>query len=226
MRFHFRARRHVDGTDNPRALHILHAAKRVFIRDGAATFSGRIVAREAQVSLGSLQHFFPTMAGLLAAMLEFVINEYDEAYEKTFRRLPFNGQARLRAAVSYLIADLWRPDTRKFFFGLWALSCHSRFAARLLNEMYDYHRHNIAAFIGAARPELSEQQCLSVATQVAALIEGSMLFTAPGANRTMSRSAFNQEVTTGILRLVPAPDRAARRGARPPTRPSRRRPPA
>jgi AcrR family transcriptional regulator len=196
MPFQFQRRRRAYPADNPRVVRILVAAKRVFLRDGAAIFSGRTVAREAKVSLGSLQHFFPTMEGLL------VTNEYDEAYERAFQRLPFNGEARLRAAIDYLISDIWRPETRSFFFGLWALSCHNRFAERMMNEMYAYHCGNVAAFVGAARPDLSEKECKAVAMQIAAYIDGLMLFTGRGAKRGVSRQEFHDMVVASVLRLI------------------------
>jgi AcrR family transcriptional regulator len=202
MPFQFQRRRRAYPADSPRVVRILVAAKRVFLRDGAAIFSGRTVAREAKVSLGSLQHFFPTMEGLLVAMLEYVTNEYDEAYERAFRRLPFNGEARLRAAIDYLISDIWRPETRSFFFGLWALSCHNRFAERIMNEMYAYHCGNVAAFVGAARPNLSEKECKAVSMQIAAYIDGLMLFTGRGAKRGVSRQEFHDMVVASVLRLI------------------------
>ncbi len=202
MPFQFKTRRRVPHEGNPRAEHILRAAQHVFLRDGATGFSGRTVAAEAGVSLGSLQHFFPTMDGLLAAMLEFVINEYDEAYERALRALPLNAEARLRAVVEYLITDIWRSDTRKFFFGLWALGCHNDFAEQLVAQMYDYHRHSLAVFIGAARPDLSDEQCVDVAMQVAALIDGSMLYTGARTRRTASKAQISALLADGVMRLL------------------------
>lgn len=38
-------------------------------------------------------------------------------------------------ALDYLVADAWRPEARRFFFNLYALSCHSPFVARLFNQL-------------------------------------------------------------------------------------------
>ena len=183
-------------------MHILQAAKHVFLRDGATGFSGRTVAAEAGVSLGSLQHFFPSMDGLLAAMLEYVVNEYDEGYEQALLKLPLSAEARLRAVVEYLIADIWRPETRQFFFGLWALGCHNKFARQLIGEMYEYHRHNLAAFIAAVRADLPEQQCLDIAMQVAAMIDGSMIFTGARGRRAPSMNEYSEQLAQGVMRLI------------------------
>ena len=49
---------------------IMAAGRRLFVDEGWAAFTTRRVAREAGVSLGSLQHFFPCKEQLLAGMLE------------------------------------------------------------------------------------------------------------------------------------------------------------
>src|SRR3974390_1578201 len=78
---------------------ILRAAATVFVRDGASAFSARRVAREARLSLGSLQHVFPTAESLLLGMLEDVITSYDEAYQRRLAKLPFDPAARWAAGV-------------------------------------------------------------------------------------------------------------------------------
>lgn len=166
---------------SPRGLRIMRAAFALFVRDGGAAFSARGVANEARVSLGSVQYIFPTKDLLLAGMLEYVLAEYEGIYRKVAAELPFNGEARLLGVIDHLVTDLWREDTRKFFFNFWALSCHNSFAGQLLDATYAHHRKRIAAYIGAARSGLSEQTCLDLALQVSALIDGLMIYTGPRA---------------------------------------------
>ena len=202
MRFHLRAPEHRAFDENSSSLKIVKAAKRVFLRATDSGFSMRNVAKEAEMSMGAVQHFFPTRDELMAAMLEYVVNEYEAAYERVFSELPFNGEARLLGVIDYLALDITRPQTRQFFFALWALSCHSPFAAALVEKMYSHHRRNLAAFVGAARPALSEEKCLEAAVQIAALIDGLMLFTAPGAKHFGSRAAVARTVRAAVERLL------------------------
>jgi AcrR family transcriptional regulator len=188
------------GTES--ATRILRGAVRLFIREGGAAFSARGVAKEIGVSLGAVQHSFRTKDQLLAAMLEQVLADYAQKFEELDESLPFNGEARLLGAIDFLIADAWRPETRRFFFNLFALSCHNAFAARRLNEVYAHHRRRIAAYIGAARPNLSESECFDLALQVAALIEGLMIYTAPGAKSVTSREHLAEMVKATVLRLI------------------------
>jgi AcrR family transcriptional regulator len=135
MRFAIRTPAHRAFDENASSLRIVEAAKQVFLRSADAGFSMRNVAKEAGMSMGAVQHFYPTRDQLIAAMLEYVANEYETVYERVFNELPFNGEARLLGIVDYLVADIVRPETRQFFFALWALGCHNKFAAALVDEM-------------------------------------------------------------------------------------------
>jgi hypothetical protein len=96
----------------------------------------------------------------------------------------------------------WKPDTRKLFFNLYALSCHNAFAAKLLNNMYAHHRRRLAAYIGAARPNLSEQECFDLALQVVALLDGLMLYTGPGSKSITPRERLAVLVKKSVLKLI------------------------
>lgn len=183
-------------------MRILQAAVDSFIRDGGAAFTARGVAKEAKMSLGAVQHFYPAKEQLIAAMLEYVIADYRRAYERLEAELPYNGEARLLAVVDYLVLAAWRPESRKFFFNLYALSCHNTFAAKLLNETYAHHRHRLAAYIGAARPKLSEQACFDLALQLSALTEGLMIYTAPGAHAVTPRRRLTETTRETVLRMI------------------------
>ena len=203
-----RSARGSTGSDGEGAARILRAAIRLFIREGGAAFTARGVAKEAGASLGAVQHFFRTKDQLLAAMLEQVLADYAANYEKVASGLPFNGEARLLGAIEFLVSDVWRPDTRKFFFNLYALSCNNAFAARRMNEVFAHHRRRLASYIGAARPHLSEQECFDLALQIAALLEGLMIYTAPGAKSVSPRERLTEMVKDTVLRLIcerPAP---------------------
>lgn len=189
------------------ALRILRAAIRLFIREGSAEFTTRGVAKEAGVSLGALQHFFRTKDELLAAMLAQVLADYGRMYDKLAEELPFDAEARLLGVIDYLVTDTWRPDTRRFFLNLYALSCHNAFAAKLLNEVYAHHRRRLATYIGAARPNLSDEECFDLALQITALVEGLMIYTAPGAKSVTRREKLNEMVRKTMLKLLETPAR-------------------
>jgi AcrR family transcriptional regulator len=172
------------------------------VRNGGASFSARGVAKEAGISLGAVQHFFRTKDDLLAATLEHVLNDFRRAYDRLEDKFPFSAQARLLAAVDVLIDDIWSQDSRRFFFGFYALSGHSEFAQTLLNGVYAHHQRRFAAYLGAAGPHLDEQQCLDLSLQITAMIDGLMIYTGPGSRAITPRSRLGDVVKSTILYLV------------------------
>jgi AcrR family transcriptional regulator len=204
MKFQFLAKPHVEYDESLNSVRILRAAKRVFIRDGGAVFSARGVAKEAKVSLGAVQHFFPSKHDLLSAMLEYVVNQYEGAYQKVFQKLPVNGRARLLGVIDLLNEDIWDQETRLFFVGFWALACHNADAAELKFEMYAYHINRLAGFIGAADPAISETRARELAIQLAAMFEGLMLFAGSRGRHLSSREQMSRMVKESVLALLSA----------------------
>jgi AcrR family transcriptional regulator len=202
MRFTIRSPGHRPFDENSGSLKIVKAAKQVFLRETDSGFSIRNVAREAGLSMGAVQHFYPTRDKLMVAMLEFVVNEYEAAYDRVFSELPFNGEARLLGVVEYLALDITRAETRQFFFALYALGCRNESVAALIEEMYSHHRRHLAALIGAARPSFSEEKCFEIAMHVAALVDGLMIFTAPGTRHFASRAALGKSVKASVAKLL------------------------
>ena len=181
---------------------ILRAARRVFVENGGIGFSARGVAKQAGISLGAVQHFFRTKDELLAATLEHVLAEYRREYDRLEETLPFSGEARLLGAVDVLVEDLWRQESRKFFFGFYALSGHNEFAQKLLNDTFAHHQRRFSMYLAAARPHLSEQRCLDLALQIISMIDGLMIYTAPGSKTVTPRSRLGGLVRESVLQLI------------------------
>jgi AcrR family transcriptional regulator len=185
------------------ATRILEAARIVFLRDGGAKFSARGVAKRAKVGLSTVQHFFPTTDELQLAMLEYVERVYyQDVFQDMGAKLPFVAPARLRGVLDYLIDGLFKPETRRFYFGFWSLSCHNERVERFLIESYSHYRDNLAVLIGAANPALSEERCYDLATHIAALIEGLLIFIVPTGKRFANRKKIVQSVKQSIWTLI------------------------
>jgi AcrR family transcriptional regulator len=65
---------------------IVEAARTALARDGVAKTSLRVVAAEAGVPLGTLQHVFPSKEQLLRAVIEDVVGEIAAVLSDTARR--------------------------------------------------------------------------------------------------------------------------------------------
>lgn len=181
---------------------ILMAARKLFVREGGTHFTARGVASEAGVSLGAVQHFFRTREDLLRATLEHVLADFRREYDRLQEELPFNAEARLFGVLDILLADIWRQDSRRFFFGLYAFSGSSRFVQQLMNETYAHHQRQLARFISAARPGLTETRCMDLALQIGALIDGLMIYTGPGFPQSQSRKQLSASVKDSIRHLI------------------------
>ena len=75
-------------------------------------------------------------------------------------------------------------------------------AQKLLNDTYAHHQRRLAAFLGAARPHLTESQCLDLALQIGAMLEGLMIYTGPGSRAVHPRSRLASIVKASVLRLI------------------------
>lgn len=191
---------------NRQARRILDAAQDVFVAEGAGAFSARRVARAAGLSLGSVQHVFPTSDALLGAMLEHVNDSYEAAYQAMALRLPADAGRRLAAVVDFLLADICDPDMRRFWLGFWALSCHNPQAQAMLERAYRHHLANMASFIAAARPDLKAVHCRALAREAVALIEGTMLLAGLDGRPASARSPLIRGARGALLsRLAAAP---------------------
>jgi hypothetical protein len=88
------------------------------------------------------------------------------------------------------------------------LSDYRRAYDRLAGELpFNGEARRIAGFIGAARPDLTERQCYDLALEVAALLEGLMVYTDPGADSVRSREYLTELVKDSVLRLITLPER-------------------
>ena len=195
-----------DGSADRGVRRILLAAQRLFVREGGAEFSARGVAKEAGISLGAVQHFFPSKDKLLAATLEHVLGEIRREHESIQEKPPFNAKARLLGVIDVLVADACRQDSRRFFLGLHALSCHNAFAERLVSAMCQHHQRRLVGFIGAAAPHLDERQCLDLALQLCAMLDGLTFYTGPGYRVIGSRTRVAAAIKRSVQRLVATDD--------------------
>ncbi len=202
MKFQFLAVPRVERKETQKSVRILRAARRLFIREGFAKFSARGVAKEARLSLGAVQHFYPTKHNLLAATLGYVVNQYDGGYQKLLRKLPGCGEARFLGILDYLLADIWNQNSRKFFFGFWALSSHNKFAAALLQEMYAYHVDRMSGFIAEANPMLAAERCHEISIQLVALLEGLLLFSPKPGKNLVSRAQMDRITRSTALAMI------------------------
>ena len=91
-----------DGTDKREQ--ICRAAAAVIAREGFAGSTMRMVAEEAGVSTGMLNHYFANRQDLLTQALVFVSERTQESYRRSIEGIPA-GRERLTALLDFALAE-------------------------------------------------------------------------------------------------------------------------
>lgn len=153
---------------------ILEAAEQLLIDSGYPNFSMRKVATKAGVSVGNLQYYFPSKDKLLEALLDKVIQNYLDAFEK------FRGQyapkEQFVKIIKAVIKDIKTKHTTVFFPELWSMANHEKHISKIMDNMYGKYRTLVAEVIRDINPNLSECQAQRLSIFMTASLEGHTIF--------------------------------------------------
>ncbi|MEU3571837.1 TetR family transcriptional regulator [Kitasatospora sp. NPDC036755] len=163
--------RGLSGKGAQRREQLLDAAEELLVTAGGGELSMRAVAGAAGVRLGHLQHYFPTHAELVAAVLERVLGRSVE------RLGPLLDPAREEdAPLRELLAEQQDDRLVRLFAELWALAARDPSVAAAVRAFYDRYRELVACFLAERHPALTEEQRHARARVFIMLIEGASLF--------------------------------------------------
>ena len=190
----------IDPPDH-RVQQIVAAAETILIRDGYARLSMRAIAHECGISVGNLNYYFRRKNDLLLALIEAVWKRYRDELER-LRASGFDSpRDELEAALRFIFKDLGTRQTTVFFPELWALANHERYAAKMMERLYDYEQGVFQALIAQVRPDLTDEEHLRLAVHVSASIEGHTLFVGHG-KRFRDDQALEDLAIDTYLRLI------------------------
>jgi AcrR family transcriptional regulator len=181
---------------------IVHSARQLFVREGHSAFSMRAVAKQQGISLGHLQHFFPTKSDLLSAMLEYTAASYLKAYDDFLATLSDTPDHRFRQVVKYLLDDVSNEEVAIFFLELWPVTVRDTSSRGLLRRLYQRNRYDFAQFIAAIRPELPSSRVDSLALQVLAMIDGVLIYNHTESPSPQELAAVTADVLDTVDHLV------------------------
>ncbi|MGG2465992.1 TetR/AcrR family transcriptional regulator [Streptomyces sp. RGM 3693] len=165
---------------------LLDAAESVLVAKGNADASLRAIAGEAGVRVGHLQHYFPTRADLIKAVLERALDRsLTRLAETTGLRLsredpsvievPEGGQAEPARVVAVVLAEQDDPQLVRLYVEVWALAARDDEIAAVVREFYQKYVAHVEAFVQQGRPEWSAEFCRARAETFVALVEGAAL---------------------------------------------------
>lgn len=162
-----------------RQAQLLDAAERVLTTRGNANAALRDFAAEAGVRIGHLQHYFPTRADLIRAVL-------DRAMARSLARLaeaagPGAGDGTERAVthedtarmLEVLLAEHDDAGCVRLYREIWAIAGGDEPTAVVVRAFYRKYVDVVAELIACARTDVSEERRNALAEIVVSLLEGS-----------------------------------------------------
>lgn len=143
------------------------------IDSGYHNFSMRKVATKAGVSVGNLQYYFPSKDSLLEALLDQVIQNYLDTFEKFRDNLsPKEQFIKIKAVVK----DLKTKHTTVFFPELWSMANHEKHVSKIMDNMYGKYRAMVANIIKDINPKLTDLQAQRLSLFITSSLEGHTIF--------------------------------------------------
>ncbi|MEV4249983.1 TetR/AcrR family transcriptional regulator [Streptosporangium canum] len=189
-----------------RQAELLDAAERVLTTRGNANAALRDFAAEAGVRIGHLQHYFPTRADLVRAVL-------DRALRRSLERLSAatgldadgDGNRTLTRAdterlLEVLLAEQDDPTCVRLYVEIWAIAASDEQIAAVVREFYGRYVGHVAELVACAQPRLPQSRHTALAEAVVSLIEGASVVRS---NIGVARSAEGQhEIVRTALALI------------------------
>ncbi|MFF0622832.1 TetR/AcrR family transcriptional regulator [Streptomyces sp. NPDC004296] len=165
---------------------LLDAAESVLVAKGNADASLRAIAGEAGVRVGHLQHYFPTRADLIKAVLERALDRSLERLAETTGlrmsredpsviEVPEGGRAEPDRVVAVVLAEQEDPQLVRLYVEVWALAARDDEIAAVVREFYQKYVAHVETFVQQGRPEWSAEFCRARAETFVALVEGAAL---------------------------------------------------
>ncbi|GAA3023887.1 TetR/AcrR family transcriptional regulator [Kitasatospora sp. NPDC127116] len=189
--------RGLSGKGAQRREQLLDTAEELLVTAGGTELSMRAVAAAAGVRLGHLQHYFPTHAELVAAVLERVLARSVE------RLAPLLDPGRDEdALLRELLAEQQDVRLVRLFAELWALAARDPSVAATVRAFYDRYRELVACFLAERQPTLTEEERQARAQVFVMLIEGASLFRS-GLAGTADAAADAELLRTALALLGP-----------------------
>jgi AcrR family transcriptional regulator len=153
---------------------ILEAAEQLLIDNGYHNFSMRKVATKAGVSVGNLQYYFPSKDKLLESLLDKVIQNYLDTFDRF--RGKYDPKEQLINIIKTVLTDMKTKHTTVFYPELWSMANYEKHVSKIMDEMYGKYRSLVTEVIREINPNLSECQAQRLSMFMTASLEGHTMF--------------------------------------------------
>jgi AcrR family transcriptional regulator len=188
---------------NQRIRQILLAALEVLIRHGYHAFTMREVAAQCGISVGNLNYYYRSKAGLLTDLIDSVWRGYEIEFDRILHDTsPHDPERALQAVIRLILDDLATRETTVFFPELWAMANHDSEAAKRLDQIYGKVRQVMIALIPQINPTLDEVEVSELAIFLSASLEGHTMFVGYRKPWSAHRKQISNIAVKGLLELV------------------------
>ncbi|SOC83050.1 transcriptional regulator, TetR family [Ensifer adhaerens] len=181
---------------------LLEAALEVIEAEGFEGMSLRSVARKTSITIGNLQHYFPSHEALLRAVTRYILYNYLLEYDRLAELHADDPERQFEATIHFLIEDCKSRRTNSVFFSLWALSQRNEFVSDLMDLMYTDHRRSLERQIAQINPDIAPDRLPKIAALIAVQIEGLMLLISSGRPKHEELIGIEDECMRQIMNLV------------------------
>ena len=172
------------------------------MESGYAALTMRKVAGRAGISIGNLNYYYRAKEDLLRDLLEYVINQYLEEFDRQRQMAGHSPEKQLEAVLKFWIDDLGTPETTVFFPELWALGNHDPYIADLVDELYAKARLPLNELIPQINPTLTKKETEQIALYMCASMEGLTVFVGNGKTWTNQLKEIKRITIRNFMELV------------------------
>lgn len=155
---------------------ILHAARDIFVEEGAAKLTMRKIAARCGITVGNVSYYFPNKQALLHDLLDAVIEGYEADWAELIDDPSLTPEQQFISVVRFTMDDLTTRDTTFFFPELWVLANHDAVAADGMESIYARERAVFVKLIGQINPALMDEEREILALYISSAIEGMTVF--------------------------------------------------
>ena len=186
-----------------RQTEILEAFKRCITENGIEKSSLRCVAAEAGVTQPLLSHHFGSRAGLVEALVHYVLSQYDEDMERDLASVSEQDDA--EALLDYLFGGRFTEFSERddvLFFELYSAAARDGAIRGQIGELYARSQRWITNYLRKIYPEVSSAECRRVSYALMCLAESNETFRAlevPG-RRSRDVIASGRALIDSLLR--------------------------
>lgn len=184
-----------------RAEEILLVARGLLLQKGYAGLTMRGIAAQSQVSLSTVQHYYKNPEVLIAALLSYLLDEFQAQIDALIKSMAGKGQReRFESVLDYIFNECRNPDVCGVFAEAWSLAQRLPFANDLMAQVQARERKQFYQLIYGLNPFINAADYRERAALIVILLHGLMLQFPSGGSALLSRQELEQAVRHQVLK--------------------------